>query len=374
MSWIRHGSTISGPKGVPLTAAHAARLDREMRCRSGVFVFLLGVSNFAFATDATPRETRFRDVSMPSQSGDRLEIRGLRGSVVVRAAVTGASEITVRGKKIEAAGVDSGVSFRLRREGNAIALEPASTAATNKLNLIELARPGGPEFQFEVASPPMPLEIAWRQGSVRLEKWPADASIFLVDGDAQTSDTRGSLRMQISRGRGSIERHQGPIDAQAASAALIIDSAASSARVDSVAGAVDARGLRGALLARVGSGPITVNGGEGSLDIDATNGPVSIASWDGNARVRDDHAPISISFAAQPDAYLDSGDGAITVKLKPDWSAAVSARSDGGRVIAPEPLKVIKQERGSESMTGRIPGLGAGQLTLTSKSGVIRIR
>jgi hypothetical protein len=167
--------------------------------------------------------------------------------------------------------------------------------------------------------------------------------------------------------------------ARSGDGAVVATDLAGDVLVETDDGRIRTERLGGRITLHTGNGSVRVAEGEGILEVDSGDGSVDIEGRlevvhvnTGNGRIDIDLSPGSVM---KEDWSVETGNGAITLRLPARFDAEVEARTGDGGVRADEVLggRRDRDQRERDSLRARL-GNGGQRLRLESGDGRITIR
>ncbi len=347
-------------------------LAKFLAVSGAVSVAMSGAGSLAWA-----RETHFKDVALDLAGTDRLVISGLHGNIHLMPVAGSVKVGSMRVKKVgadkatgdERARFDS-LSFNARRSGSALIIEERTL--DSKVSLASALATAGPELDYEIEMPQIPIEISFRTGSVAIENWNQPVTVSLVKGTIHTNKTEGRLQVQIQHGDVKIESHRGKIEIDSYSAKLLMRNVEGPVESTNFSGETVLREAAGAFDIHAQTGPVWVGKSSGSVDFINGRGGFTLDGFEGPIRGNSDQGVVVANIEGEAEVHIDSNQGAVNVKLPSNSGATVRLQTDDGNLVVPAAL--ASANRG-KSVSGRLQGDGPkGSVAVKSKTGAVRIK
>ena len=326
-------------------------------------------------TFAQAKTLDFKPMMIEVKPQGRYLIRGFKGKITfIGKPNSKALKVTLR--QIQPSQVSSDMKdimdewmFSVQRRENV--LEAVVKPPHGKSSLAKtLQTQQMPSFEMLLEGPPQPLEMALREGSVRIEGWTSSLKLFgqkanvtlkKTEGDFQIAVHEGSVAVVDHKGKMAIESYSSKISVKESEGPLSIMNFAGSTSIDSHGGPLELNGYQGAFA---------VNKGRGRIDFDVDRASLKIAARDGDLRGKSMQGPVTASLTGEAEVRITTTEGNVSLSL--NSGAQVNVGTDDGQIYAPNYLRV---SRGStKTVHGRLSGKGSGNVYVRSQSGSIRLR
>jgi DUF4097 and DUF4098 domain-containing protein YvlB len=192
-------------------------------------------------------------------------------------------------------------------------------------------------------------------------------------GEITTGDLEGEVVASSNGGALKFGNIQGEVHASTSGGAVKLAGATSTVTVKTAGGNIDLGNLGGDSTAKTAGGSIAVGQSKGKLLIETSGGNIDIRDAQSTVKAKTAGGSISANFSAQPEdaSYLISAAGNIRVKLSPDLSVDLDAKTAGGKVTTDLELGELDRGKGS-SLRGTL-NKGGHKLDLKTGGGNISI-
>lgn len=339
---------------------------------------LFAVLGIMASQASAAKEMKFKDFPFEIARGERLIVQGVRGSVRLIALAPGKTPV-VRGRKVLADTAKSGgasehfdaLSFSVRREGGLVMVEPRGPSS--RQDWIEWSRPGQPELNIEIESPPTPAEIHLHSGTVLANGWKDSLAVSLQDGKLTAVDGDIAVRAAILRGEIKIDKQKGVVEIESHAAKVSVSNVDGDVRVHNFAGETNVTGVKGDVSFRSKAGTTTAAKIAGGLGFDNGRGRLDATAVEGAVRGENDEGNVSIQLAGEADVSIETQDGAVAIKPPGGAGVLLKLSSEDGAIVAPDSVSVPKIS-GPKSVVARLDGAPKGVIVVRSKRGTIRVR
>ncbi len=332
------------------------------------------VASLAFNAGAAVME--FKPSAMETKPGDHLLVRGIDGDV--RITQGKAAQIVVKVKQEMSDNASSAIrqsmdewNFSMQR-GEAGIEVVVQSPHTKEVWREILKSGGGPKFHIEIVAPSMPLDMAWRAGSINLENWGAKAQISIQQGQIVVNGGAGDLRAVGQEADVRIKNRTGRVEAESFSGKVVISGVKGNLEMECFNGEATINDVEGLLSLKTFKSPVTVSGGKGRIDFETIRGPIKISNFGGDLKGTSDEASVTAKIAGTNEVRITSNAGPVTLDLV-NSGATVTATSVEGVITGPPHLRA-DQMAGQKVMRGRLKGGTDGSVIVRTQTGAIRIR
>ncbi len=154
-------------------------------------------------------------------------------------------------------------------------------------------------------------------------------------GHIQIGDLEGEVKAVTAGGALKFGNIQGPVQGRTSGGEITLASASSTVNVNTAGGRIELGELRGETTAKTAGGSIKVDKCKAKLLAETSGGEISVRRALNTVKAKTAGGSISVTFSAQPDedCALNTAAGNIRVKVSPDLSFDINAKTSGGRVI-----------------------------------------
>ena len=342
-----------------------------------------------FPAQSWAREVKYKDFALELREGDRLIVTGLNGSVKFtpnsRALARGAGETfapaegapgngTVRVRKSATAAAANEAfdswTFTVRRDGTAVRVEAKGPEGKNEWE--QQMKSGAPELHFDIDAPAVPLEVAFRNGSVTVNQLKSSIQIQLVEGQVRLSKNEGTLRAQVGRGEVKIDSHKGRVEVDGFSPKVIASQIEGELSVDNFAGESSLQTVKGHLQVTTFSGQTMASKVDGGVDFQVGRGTLNLQDLSGNLRGKLDNGSLIAKISGEPEVNVESQEGGVSLDITSNASPSVRLQTEEGNLVAPGDLAQSKAG-GQKMLAGKLNGGGDGSIFVKTKTGNVRI-
>jgi hypothetical protein len=222
---------------------------------------------------------------------------------------------------------------------------------------------GGPSVQLRVFVP--------REFSVDLRS---------ASGPIRVEDVTGSVRARTTGGRIDVRGAEGPVRVRTNDGEVGVSEVRGDVEVRAEHGSVDLAWIDGAVDARTGQGDLKVRHVDGPLALRADEGELELRDLRGRIEAKTESGAVYASFVADPAGVIETQAGSVEVRLPPESSVALDARSERGAVEVAESLagplgaRIDRApgEGGPARVVGRLNG-GTETLRVYTARGTVRV-
>lgn len=331
---------------------------------------------FAIAGRSEAAVLEFKPLGVEVKSRDRILIKGFDGDVKLVASKGNMLTAKIKQETPEPmapelrSSLDEwNISLQRSDQGvDVIVQSPHTKEVWRKV----IASGGAPKFHLEISAPPVPLDMAWRNGKVVIENWAANVRVGMQDGSSQVIGGQGDLK---------ITGHDLEIRVKNRSGKVAVESYSGKVTIESCKGSIEVENFNGETLLAQNEGhqefhgfktPLVVNGGRGKVEFETVRGPIKIANFQGNLKGTSDEAPVTAKISQSDEVRITTQSGAVTLDL-PGSAASLSVASVEGGISGPSYLR-SEQLAGQRVMRGRLRGSADGSVVIRTQSGPIRVR
>jgi DUF4097 and DUF4098 domain-containing protein YvlB len=192
-------------------------------------------------------------------------------------------------------------------------------------------------------------------------------------GHIKIGDLEGEAKAVTAGGALKFGNIQGAVQGRTAGGEITLASASSTVNVNTAGGRIDLGELQGETTAKTAGGSIKVAKCKAKLLAETSGGEIAVRKALNTVKAKTAGGSISVTFSAQPDedCALNTAAGNIRVKVSPDLSFDINAKTSGGRVITDLDLTPAGQRKAS-SVRGTL-NKGGKALVLSTSGGNIFI-
>jgi len=343
------------------------------RVRIGsVFWILFVIGACLKAPLGQAKELKFNDVILDVGDAQKLVISGYKGSVKISPSKQG-GKLIIHAKKItddkKSSSTDNNWIFGAKREDKNIKIE---VHGPDMQNLGEGLKQLSTEFQFEIEAPPMPVDLAWRDGVVHIQNWNAALNIVLLEGSLNISHCVAQVHIQNEMGEVKLLNHHGRTEIETLKSKLIVNDFDGHLRIKNFAGESILQNVTASihLQSKLGASHITKS--QGSLEIENGKGSFNILDFNGSIHGQNEDGNVTVKLVGDVDVAMDSVSGSMSFKLPEDTGAYAKLQSEEGTLSNPESFKTGKLGN-LKVASGRFSGSEKGSIVLKSKTGNLRV-
>ncbi|MCM2281675.1 MAG: DUF4097 domain-containing protein [Bdellovibrionaceae bacterium] len=356
---------------------------------SGLLMRLALVTvSVAMAARSEAREVKFKDYPLEVREGDRVHLTGVNGSVrlipvtkallpAVAPAAGAVPNGLLRVRKVLSDKAPARVlegfdqwTFTVRRDESVWRIEVKGPDA--KSDWEAQLKAGFPEFQFEIESPSVPVEVYFREGRFEAQNWKAPLVVQVNEGQARLAKNEGPLRIQLQRGEVRVDGHKGRIEIDGFNPKIQLSNIEGDLNLDNFAGESALQTLKGSLQLRAFSGQTVAGNIGGGCDFELGRGSLSLQGLEGGLRGQLDNGSVSAKLSGEPEVNIESQEGSVSLRLPADSGAQVRLQTEEGSLQAPSQLGTSKTST-QKFVTGRLSGSGKGSIFVKTKTGNVRL-
>lgn len=312
---------------------------------------------------------RFEPVTHPIGLAEKIIIRGYKGDLQVSPSTS--DSITVEAEKKGSGALDRW-TFQVRKKQNDIEIFVKGPSEQEDFEKF-LEDKSVPPFILKVSAPVRPLEIFWAKGRFNLEKWDANVTLQITEGQVITRETKGALNIQIVEGRIDSAKHQGPMDIQAFKGQIILAETKGAISIDNHSASYGINEHEGPVNISSHSGSGTLTKISGNLKVNNVNGLLSLKEFSGSFEGEFSKGSLQAKLTQIQSFSVNSDEAAITLDVPKESGARVSLRSEKGRLWAPSHLQKVRKGQWTE-LRGRLKGKEQGNIKIISKYGDIVLK
>lgn len=228
-----------------------------------------------------------------------------------------------------------------------------------------------PSVNLEISMPPLPLEMAWREGSVTIRNWTAAAELRLVQAQVLSEEGGGSLSADVHSGLIKISKHKGDVKVIGYDPKLEIDNIEGEVMVDNYTGISRFSSITGNLTLTAYRGLMSVAQGKGKLEVENDRATIKIENHEGPLRGKTTLGTVMASLKGEIDVQLKSDDGDVKLKVL-DSGADVNLATEKGQLLVPSFLQTYRTET-RKTARGKLRGGQPGRIYVRSQSGSVQI-
>ncbi len=182
------------------------------------------------------------------------------------------------------------------------------------------------------------------------------------------------LKASSGSGDQSIEGVRGPVKAETGSGSIEVSRIGDDVKADTGSGSIRASSIQGKVHADTGSGSVHASDVSGGLRADTGSGNIEVEGLKGGLYADTGSGRISVEGHASSEWKLDTGSGAIEIRLPKEAAFDFDAEADSGHITvdpAEHPL-IVEGTMDRGQVRGRVRG-GGPLVKARSGSGSIRV-
>lgn len=335
----------------------------------------LSVGALPFSSLAKTLE--FKPLSIQVQPEDKYLVRGFKGKITVVGRAKG-DQLQVTLKQIQPAKIPSDMKdivdewlFSVQRKGSLIEVvvrSPHSKTSWEKTLQSQIM----PSFEMELIGPSRELELALREGDVRLENWSAAAKIYAQNSDVLVQGGEGELDLGVQEGKVTLLKHKGKAVIESYSARITSRNGDGFLSIVNFTGPTDIVQHDGPVELKGYEGGFVISQGKGRLEFDVDRATVKVSDREGELRGKSQQGSIVAKPKGEAEIRLTTKEGNISLTL-PGSGAQVNLGTEEGQIYAPNYLRLSRLPT-MKMVQGRMKGSVSGQVYVRSQSGSIRVR
>lgn len=322
---------------------------------------------------SAPAPAAFSPLKMFVKTGDRIEIKGFRGSVeyVVNEAAQDVSVEVRQSNSTAPLKYQEEWQFSFKRDGSSIQANvegPTSKQIWNEVLISGVL----PEFHLRLTGPSLPLAINWNEGRITVANLNSELQITAIKGFVVVTKGEGPLALTTQEGNVIIRDRKGEVK---------IDSYIAKVEVKNIEGKLDLQNFTGETQIEDISGEVNLSsfkgtskvaGLKGRLEFKNGNSPLHIEKFEGELRGRSAQGSVYAEVRGDADVRVESAEGAVNLRL-PASGAWVNLGTAEGSLVVPGFLKLTRLPA-QQIRTGRLRGTNGGSIFVRTTSGDIRIK
>jgi len=214
------------------------------------------------------------------------------------------------------------------------------------------------------------LQVAYRVSVTKR----FDLNLKTAGGEITVGDLEGEIVVATKGGPLSFGQIDGSVDAQTAGGNIKLAGARSKVNLKTAGGQIEAGELGGESSLKTAGGSITVAKSKTKLVAESAGGSITIKEAQNTVKAKTAAGSISAAFAAQPEADCDliTAAGPIRLKISPELSLDISAKTAGGKITSDLDGLESDNSKGGGSLHGTL-NKGGRALNLRSGGGNISI-
>ena len=225
-----------------------------------------------------------------------------------------------------------------------------------------------PEFDIELAGPPRPTVVSWREGRLVINNWNADFEASFLKGRADVIGGRGQLKLQQSEADLSVKGWHGPAFINGESGKVTVSEVKGDVTLSWLNGLIRLNRCQGITKIDSSDSSLQVVGGSGEVHVNMPKGKALIDGFQGLVKASGVESEWTMAAGAPTDLNITTSAGSVRLKWK--GGANVFLTSTGGSINGPELLKKSVRE-GRKVVQGALPGRAPGQVFVRTATGGI---
>ncbi len=306
----------------------------------------------------------------PVKAQDEIIIKGYLGKVSLQ---TQAQLKTIKIKTSELGSEGSDWAMQVSRLENQIVMQvPGPQSKKDWQTAIGQKR--WPTHNIEILSPPMPLKISWKEGSINLSKWQGGAQIHLGRGSVSIQGGKGHLMISQQKGDLQIADYSGPITVDAYSVKANLKNLDGDLQLVNFSGESLIDKIKGSLSIEASQGASRVQQGSGSLQFQNGRGNFTVQQFAGRVEGENKEGSINISSSAEAEVSIRSEAGRVQIFAAKQSGANINLSNQDGELYAPSYLS-LGREASQRTAKGRLRGtVQKGFISVRAKSGSIILK
>ena len=213
-----------------------------------------------------------------------------------------------------------------------------------------------PEFDIEIDSPALPMDVAWREGRVDIVHWGGELDLSLLKGRISALGGTGALRLQPVEADVKVADYRGPVTIRGESGDLWFER---------VAGNVNINWFKGDLLFK---------NCQGNVQVEMESGRAVVEGLSGTLQAKGNTTKWDLSAAAPADVNVTTVDGPVKMAWK-GGGAKVFLTTKRGKIGYPAKGFLRESDReGTRVVEGVKSAKAMGQVFVRTESGAITWR
>ncbi len=337
-----------------------------------ISILILSFSAIAETIDYKPLPVEVR-------AGDRLLIRGFKGQVRVQSQAK-AKNLSVKLRQINPDKnqmspelkevLDEWLFSVQRREQNieVIVRSPQSKKVWSQM----LVSGNMPSFMIEVTGPAIPLDIALKQGPVRVEDWTAPVSILANEGAVEVLGGNGDLKVSGQTGAISVKGRKGKVSLESYSGKILVSDNGGQLQLENFSGDSEVNKFEGPIQLSSTRGSAKVVNSKGRIEFFNGRGALKLESFEGAVKGVSEQGGLSLSLKGEPDVRVTTKEGNVFIAAA-NSGAYLNLGTSEGRIAGPSYLS-SSQTPSLRLMQGRMRGNVKGQIYVRTEAGAIQVR
>jgi len=319
-------------------------------------------------------KTRYKPIKKILRPGDRLNINGFKGKLILR-------ERTISQKNPQTA--EKSITFKFEKtESSPSALWSPLVSRSGSIltvglhlkdgsNVAEGARKNDkPRFNLEIVASALPTSIIWDQGDILVKNWSESLSITSNQGNINIEKSTNPLKIQLLRGLVGITNHSGDVSVQL-----------HTGRFSSfhTKGAMDIESLKGKFQVKNHLGPLNLFNHSGQVDVSDCNGELRYWQIQGGFVAKNhqgsvygwsEGVDVILDGVSAPKVDIQAGQGKTTLALKRFKNNSIRALTKKGRLKSRWGMSSFQKGRWRGLKRG-LAGDGQSEVKIVSQRGDI---
>lgn len=335
----------------------------------------LGLCFFSMSA-AYGKTLDFKPLSVEVKPEDRYLVRGFKGKISISAQKS--DRLTVTLKQVQPSQISSDMKevvdewlFSVQKRENIIEVlvrSPHSKASWEKT----LQNQVMPSFEMQISGPPKALDLALRDGTLKIDNWSAPLKIYAQKGSVTINGGEGELTLGIQEGQVNLNARKGSTSIDSYAAKISSRSGEGGLRVVNFSGNTNIEAHQGAVDLNGYQGEFDVSKGRGRVDFDVDRSTVKINGRSGDIRGQSGQGALIATTSGQAEVRVTTKEGNVSLNMAGS-GAQVNIGTEEGQIYAPNYLRLSRLPT-MKLMQGRLRGKESGQVYVRSESGSIRLR
>ncbi len=317
----------------------------------------------------------YKPLSLQVEKGDRLEVSGFNGKVLVTVAEK-AQGVTVQLKQINPEGgdvldVDEWL-FSMQKQERVVQVHvrsPQSKATWAKMLAQNNTQP---RFELAIQMPSLPTEVSWREGDVTIQGLKNELKIYAHSGNVNVINHQARVQVNHQKGVIRLRAIKGDADVDTYSGKVVVDGLEGVLKLKNFNGASDILKVNGQVDFVTYDGKLKVSGGKGRVEYANEKGKISLDKFEGQVRGVSEQGSLSATLVGASNVRVTSKEGAVSLRML-NSSASINAGSKEGALNTPQYLRLTRLPN-LRLVRGKLRGKNPGQVYVRTESGSIRIR